>query len=353
MADVLAPQSQRWASLIATFATHAERAGFGLVITPLIEHLEVFQRVGDSTDIVRKEMYDFEDKGGRRVAVRPEFTAGIMRAFAEHRPPVPWKAWTAGPAFRYEAPQAGRYRQHFQLDAEIVGTDDPDSDVEIIALLDGFHRALGSDPALAGPQLAGGRRHQGGLPRRAHRLPDGSPRRPLRAEPRDPGHQPAPGARLPTARRPAGRGRRPSGAGVPDRGRRGPLRPGAAGAQGAGHRVRDRSPSRPGARLLQPHAVRVPVPRHRRRPERHRRRWPLQRPGRGPRRTGRHRRCRVRRRHRAASCWPATPRASGRPRRSASARTSSTPWAGTRRWPSPTSCVAPASARTARSTSAA
>jgi histidyl-tRNA synthetase len=143
MADVLAPQSQRWASLIATFAAHAERAGFGLVITPLIEHLEVFLRVGESTDIVRKEMYDFEDKGGRRVAVRPEFTAGIMRAFAEHRPPVPWKAWTAGPAFRYEAPQAGRYRQHFQLDAEIVGTDDPDSDVEVIALLDGFHRALG------------------------------------------------------------------------------------------------------------------------------------------------------------------------------------------------------------------
>ncbi len=143
MADVLAPQSQRWASLLATFAAHAERSGFGLVVTPLIEHLEVFLRVGDSTDIVRKEMYDFEDKGGRRVAVRPEFTAGIMRAFAEHRPPVPWKAWTAGPAFRYEAPQAGRYRQHFQLDAEIVGTDDPDSDVEVIALLDGFHRALG------------------------------------------------------------------------------------------------------------------------------------------------------------------------------------------------------------------
>jgi histidyl-tRNA synthetase len=103
----------------------------------------VFLRAGDSTDIVRKEMYDFEDKGGRRVAVRPEFTAGVMRAFAEHRPAVPWKAWTAGPAFRYEAPQAGRYRQHFQLDAEIVGTDDPDSDVEVIALLDGFHRALG------------------------------------------------------------------------------------------------------------------------------------------------------------------------------------------------------------------
>jgi histidyl-tRNA synthetase len=143
MADVLAPASARWTALIALFATHAQRAGFGLAITPLIEHREVFLRVGDSTDIVRKEMYDFEDKGGRQVAVRPEITAGLMRAFAEHRPPVPWKAWTVGPNFRYEAPQAGRFRQHFQLDAEIVGTDDPDADVEVITLLDGFHRALG------------------------------------------------------------------------------------------------------------------------------------------------------------------------------------------------------------------
>jgi histidyl-tRNA synthetase len=143
MRDVLAPESERWSGLVATFAEHARRAGFGLVLTPLIEHLEVFQRVGDSTDIVRKEMYDFEDKGGRRVAVRPEITAGLMRAFVEHRPPVPWKAWTVGPNFRYEQPQAGRYRQHFQLDAEIVGTDDPEADVEVIALLDGVHRALG------------------------------------------------------------------------------------------------------------------------------------------------------------------------------------------------------------------
>jgi histidyl-tRNA synthetase len=143
MADVLAPQSARWVRLVGLFARHAERAGFGLAITPLIEYLEVFQRVGESTDIVRKEMYDFEDKGGRKVAVRPEITAGLMRAFVEHRPPTPWKAWTVGPNFRYEAPQAGRFRQHFQLDAEIVGTDDPDADVEVIALLDGFHRALG------------------------------------------------------------------------------------------------------------------------------------------------------------------------------------------------------------------
>src|SRR4029077_3668879 len=115
MRDVLAPESSRWAAVVATFAEHARRAGFGLALTPLIEHLEVFERVGDSTDIVRKEMYDFTDKGGRRVAVRPEITAGLMRAYAEHRPPVPWKAWTVGPNFRYEAPQAGRFRQHFQL----------------------------------------------------------------------------------------------------------------------------------------------------------------------------------------------------------------------------------------------
>jgi histidyl-tRNA synthetase len=143
MRDVLAPESSRWTAVVATFAEHARRAGFGLALTPLIEHLEVFERVGDSTDIVRKEMYDFTDKGGRRVAVRPEITAGLMRAFAEHRPPTPWKAWTVGPNFRYEQPQAGRYRQHHQLDAEIVGTADPDADVEVIALLDGFHRALG------------------------------------------------------------------------------------------------------------------------------------------------------------------------------------------------------------------
>jgi histidyl-tRNA synthetase len=143
MRDVLVPESARWQALVATFAEHARRAGYGLVLTPLIEHVEVFQRVGDSTDIVRKEMYDFDDKGGRRVAVRPEITAGMVRAFIEHRPTTPWKAWTVGANFRYEQPQSGRYRQHHQLDAEIVGTSDPDADVEVITLLDGFHRALG------------------------------------------------------------------------------------------------------------------------------------------------------------------------------------------------------------------
>ena len=107
MADVLAPQSQRWATLIATFATHARRQGFGLVITPLIKHLEVFQRVGDSTDIVRKEMYDFEDKGGgASPAARGhgQRGSGLRRTARRRRS----KAWYGRPNFRYESPQAGR-----------------------------------------------------------------------------------------------------------------------------------------------------------------------------------------------------------------------------------------------------
>ena len=143
MLDILPPDSARWERLVAAFASLAGRSGFGLAITPVIEHIEVFLRLGDSTDVVRKEMYDFKDKSDRHIAVRPELTASLMRAFVEHRPTTPWKAWTIGPNFRYERPQAGRYRQHFQVDAEIVGTQDPDADLEVITLLDGFHRALG------------------------------------------------------------------------------------------------------------------------------------------------------------------------------------------------------------------
>jgi histidyl-tRNA synthetase len=142
-ADVLPPESSQWSALVATFAERASRYGFDLVITPIFEHLEVFQRVGESTDVVRKEMYDFEDKGGRRVALRPEGTAGVARAFAQHHPVVPWKVWYVAPHFRYERPQKGRYRQHFQVGAEALGVDDPQLDVEVIALAHGFYRALG------------------------------------------------------------------------------------------------------------------------------------------------------------------------------------------------------------------
>src|SRR5436305_3485115 len=109
----------------------------------MFEHYEVFARVGESTDLVRKEMYEFEDRGGRRLALRPEGTASVVRAFVEHRPTTPWKVWYLAPNFRAEAPQAGRYRQHFQLGVEALGTADPDLDVEVIALLAGFYDALG------------------------------------------------------------------------------------------------------------------------------------------------------------------------------------------------------------------
>jgi histidyl-tRNA synthetase len=141
--DVLPPESARWTALVGEFAQRAGRYGFDLVITPIFEHLEVFQRVGESTDVVRKEMYDFEDKGGRRIALRPEGTAGVARAFAQHNPVVPWKVWYVAPHFRYERPQKGRNRQHWQVGAEALGVDDPELDVEVIALAHGFYRALG------------------------------------------------------------------------------------------------------------------------------------------------------------------------------------------------------------------
>ena len=109
----------------------------------MFEDIGVFERVGESTDIVRKEMYDFRDKSDRHLALRPEGTASVVRAFIEHHPATPWKTYYVAPNFRYERPQAGRYRQHHQLGAEAIGTDDPDVDVEIITLLDGVYRALG------------------------------------------------------------------------------------------------------------------------------------------------------------------------------------------------------------------
>jgi len=141
--DVLPPQSEQWMQVVATFAERAARFGYGLVVTPIFEHVEVFQRVGASTDVVRKEMYELTDRGGRSLALRPEGTAPVVRAYVQHRPTPPWKAWYVAPNFRYERPQKGRYRQHWQLGAEVLGIDDPDVDVEVIALARGFYADLG------------------------------------------------------------------------------------------------------------------------------------------------------------------------------------------------------------------
>jgi len=143
MRDILPPESGRWRRYVEVFADTVEAAGYGQVISPLLEDLGVFQRVGDATDVVTKEMYDFVDKGGRHVALRPELTASVCRAFVQHRPATPWKVWYAGSQFRYEKPQRGRYRQFDQVGIEVLGADDPYLDVEIIALGWEFYRRLG------------------------------------------------------------------------------------------------------------------------------------------------------------------------------------------------------------------
>jgi len=141
--DIMPPESARWEALIGAFAAAVGRAGYGLIQGPVFEDIGVFQRMGAGTDVVRKEMYDFTDKGGRHIALRPEGTAGVMRAFIEHNPVPPWKVWYAAPNFRYEEPQSNRLRQHHQLGVEVIGVDDPDIDVEVIVLLADFYASLG------------------------------------------------------------------------------------------------------------------------------------------------------------------------------------------------------------------
>lgn len=143
MRDILPAESFRWRRFVDTFAQVVEGAGYGQVMSPLLEDLGVFQRIGVATEVVSKEMYDFVDKGGRHIALRPELTASICRAFVQHHPLTPWKIWYTGSMFRYEKPQRGRYRQFEQVGIEVLGADDPYLDVEVIALGWEFYRALG------------------------------------------------------------------------------------------------------------------------------------------------------------------------------------------------------------------
>jgi histidyl-tRNA synthetase len=143
MRDILPPESGRFRRFTTVFADVVEAAGYGQIITPLLEDLGVFARIGDATDVVGKEMYDFVDKGDRHVALRPEMTASVCRAFTQHRPTTPWKVFYSGPNFRYEKPQRGRARQFDQVGVEVLGVDDADLDVEVIALAWEFYRRLG------------------------------------------------------------------------------------------------------------------------------------------------------------------------------------------------------------------
>jgi len=124
-----------------------EGAGFGQIETPVFEDTELFARtVGEATDIVRKEMYTFTDRSDRSLTLRPEGTAPVCRAYIEHgmhKRPQPVKLWYTGPMFRYEAPQSGRYRQHSQIGAEAIGSEDPAVDAELIDLLARLYTNLG------------------------------------------------------------------------------------------------------------------------------------------------------------------------------------------------------------------
>ncbi len=145
--DVLPAESAARADLYAAAAAGFGRAGYGRIETPAFEDTELFSRgIGEATDIVRKEMFTFEDLGGRSLTLRPEGTAPICRAYVEHGMhvlPQPVKLWYWGSYFRHERPQAGRYRQFRQLGAEAIGSDSPLVDAELIILLDELLQALG------------------------------------------------------------------------------------------------------------------------------------------------------------------------------------------------------------------
>jgi histidyl-tRNA synthetase len=125
-----------------------ESAGYGQVVTPTFEDTGVFARTsGEGSDVVRKEMYSFTDRSGRPLTLRPEGTAGVMRAYLEHmtRLPQPVKVWYEAPMFRYNAVQKGRYREHYQFGVEAIGSDDPAIDAEQIGLQRRWYRRVGVD----------------------------------------------------------------------------------------------------------------------------------------------------------------------------------------------------------------
>ncbi|MGA5466659.1 histidine--tRNA ligase [Mycobacterium sp. NPDC050041] len=147
--DYLPPESAGFVAVRDGLLATARRAGYGDVELPIFEDTALFARgVGESTDVVSKEMYTFADRGDRSVTLRPEGTAGVIRAVIQHRldrGALPVKLCYSGPFFRYERPQAGRYRQLQQVGVEAIGVDDPALDAEVIAIADSGFRSLGLD----------------------------------------------------------------------------------------------------------------------------------------------------------------------------------------------------------------
>jgi histidyl-tRNA synthetase len=144
--DILPAAARRHRAVSETARLTAERYGFEEIATPIFEFLEVFERpIGEATDIVSKEMYVLEDRGGDKLALRPENTAGVIRAVLSNglTQSVPLKLFYSGPMFRYERPQKGRYRQFHQIGAELIGVASPQADIEVIALGRDILEALG------------------------------------------------------------------------------------------------------------------------------------------------------------------------------------------------------------------
>jgi histidyl-tRNA synthetase len=145
--DILPSEQPRWRRLIGEAEQLCALYGYRRIDSPAFEDTELFVRTsGQGSDVVQKEMYTFEDRGGRSLTLRPEATAPICRAYLEHgmhRQPQPVKLYTIGPMWRYERPQKGRYREHWQLSVEAIGSDDPAVDAELISFYDDLLGRLG------------------------------------------------------------------------------------------------------------------------------------------------------------------------------------------------------------------
>jgi histidyl-tRNA synthetase len=147
VSEYFPPRSQYFEFVRETLIDSARKSGYQLMELPVFEDTELFKRgVGESTDVVSKEMYTFEDRGGRSLTLRPEGTAGVMRSVIENnldKLTLPIKVWYSGAFFRAERPQAGRYRQFYQVGVEAIGLDDPELDFEVIAVADRAFKKLG------------------------------------------------------------------------------------------------------------------------------------------------------------------------------------------------------------------
>ena len=144
--DILPEEAEKWQHLEAVYGDFCRLYGFGEIRTPIFEQTELFARsVGEDSDIVSKEMYSFKDRSGRELTLRPELTASVARAYLEHNlaeKPQPVKLYYSGPMFRYDRPQAGRYRQFHQFGLEIFGAAHASADTEIISFCYNFFQAL-------------------------------------------------------------------------------------------------------------------------------------------------------------------------------------------------------------------